>query len=199
MPSSTAPGPLPALAYKEWSPVAEALRTGRQHLLLRKGGIAEGRDAFSFRHPAFWLFPTAFHSTPGALRWFPGPDWSDPVDSENRELRLRILCAVTGRALLSQWEHVAPLAPYHVYGEELLRERFTQGEAEELHLATVRVFFMPSPWVLPYEKRFGGCRSWIELPSPPAILGAAFCPSVSEDQAESVLEEIAALVPLERC
>ncbi len=197
--SAAAPHPLPGLAYKEWSPVAEALRIGRQHLLLRKGGIAEGRDGFAFRHPAFWLFPTAFHATPGALQWFPGPDWADPADPENQELRLRILCAVTGRALLSAWEQVSSLAPYHIYGEELLQERFNQGEVQGLHLATVRAFFLPSPWVLPYEKRFGGCRSWIDLPSPPSILEATFCPSVSEDQAASVLQEIAGLVPLERC
>ena len=34
---------------------------GRQSVILRKGGIAEGRDGFAFRHREFFLFPTFFH------------------------------------------------------------------------------------------------------------------------------------------
>jgi hypothetical protein len=34
---------------------------GRRSVILRKGGIAEGRVGFSFRHREFFLFPTFFH------------------------------------------------------------------------------------------------------------------------------------------
>ena len=30
-------------------------------MIIRKGGIAEGRDGFAFRHREFFLFPTFFH------------------------------------------------------------------------------------------------------------------------------------------
>ena len=50
-----------SVAFKEWALVCEALGNGRQSLILRKGGIAEGRDGFAFKHPNFFLFPTWFH------------------------------------------------------------------------------------------------------------------------------------------
>ena len=44
-------------AFKEWAVVCEALGDGRQSIILRKGGIAEGREGFAFAHGEFFLFP----------------------------------------------------------------------------------------------------------------------------------------------
>src|SRR5438105_12662117 len=75
-----------SIGFKEWSLVCDALGHGTQLVILRKGGIAEGREGFAFRHPEFFLFPTFFHeqlakvritagdiSAPGntiAIRWY---------------------------------------------------------------------------------------------------------------------------------
>jgi hypothetical protein len=48
-------------AFKEWALICESLGDGRQSLIIRKGGIAEGREGFSFRASEFFLFPTWFH------------------------------------------------------------------------------------------------------------------------------------------
>jgi hypothetical protein len=37
-----------SIAFKEWAIVCEALGRGGQSIILRKGGIAEGREGFSF-------------------------------------------------------------------------------------------------------------------------------------------------------
>ena len=50
-----------APAFKEWEAIVEALGHGAQIVILRKGGIAEGRAGFQARHPKFWLFPTGYH------------------------------------------------------------------------------------------------------------------------------------------
>ena len=50
-----------SVGFKEWALVCEALGRGEQTVLLRKGGIAEGRAGFGFRHSEFFLFPTFFH------------------------------------------------------------------------------------------------------------------------------------------
>src|SRR6266566_2495760 len=50
-----------SVGFKEWSLVCDALGGGTQSVILRKGGIAEGRGGFSFRHRQFFLFPTFFH------------------------------------------------------------------------------------------------------------------------------------------
>src|SRR5581483_11346419 len=54
-------------AFKEWAAVCAALSSGRQSLILRKGGIHEGREGFRVEHREFWLFPTAFHQQADAL------------------------------------------------------------------------------------------------------------------------------------
>ena len=59
-------------AFKEWAVVCAALASGRQSVILRKGGIHEGRDGFRVDHREFWLFPTRFHQEPGEVvegRW----------------------------------------------------------------------------------------------------------------------------------
>jgi hypothetical protein len=34
----------------------------------------------------------------------------------------------------------------------------------------IRVFRITPEWSLPFQKSFGGCRSWVELPEAPADL-----------------------------
>ena len=57
-----------AIAFKEWESVCEALGSGQQAILLRKGGIHEGRAGFSFKHERFFLFPSRFHAQAEQVR-----------------------------------------------------------------------------------------------------------------------------------
>src|SRR5690606_26298668 len=64
--------PFNNIAFKEWAVVCAALASGRQSVILRKGGIHEGREGFRVEHREFWLLPTRFHQdsselTPDAL------------------------------------------------------------------------------------------------------------------------------------
>ena len=45
-----------------------------------------------------------------------------------------------------------------------MRERFAWNEESSLHVALVRVSKLPQPWIFPYERGYGGCRSWVKLP-----------------------------------
>src|SRR5690242_14612220 len=64
------------VAFKEWAGVCAALATGRQSLILRKGGIAEGPEGFAPEHTSFWLYPTHVHEAEQGLRTV--QDASDP-------------------------------------------------------------------------------------------------------------------------
>jgi len=48
-------------AFKEWAIVVDALGRGEQVIILRNGGISEGRDRFQVDRPRFLLFPTLHH------------------------------------------------------------------------------------------------------------------------------------------
>src|ERR1043166_5463608 len=49
------------IAFKEWAVVVDGLGRGDQIIILRKGGISEGRSGFQVEHNRFFLFPTLFH------------------------------------------------------------------------------------------------------------------------------------------
>lgn len=168
-----------AIGYKEWEAVCEALGSGRQGVLLRKGGIHEGRAGFSFKHQHFYLFPTRFHAQAGQVRvpveaaaghgeWEPGD-----------EIPIRWWCEALWARTMTDWGAVRRLEPFHVWSEELVRERFDCGETQQIHCALVRVFALPERWVIPYEKKHGGCRTWVDLPEREA---EGFVPVLTDEE-----------------
>lgn len=173
---SPAPEPVPlpvktaAPAFKEWEAIVEALGQGAQIIVLRKGGIAEGRAGFQPKHPKFWLFPTGYHqqwekTKPGLRRYLaPG---AAPAD-KGGEITLQYFAEVTDAVYLSSWEQVARLDDAHFWGEEIVRERFDYkerpGMEPGLHLLIVRVSRINLPHKLAPSPEYEGCKSWIEVP-----------------------------------
>jgi hypothetical protein len=152
-----------SIGFKEWAVVCEALGQGRQSIILRKGGIAEGAAGFSFQHRAFFLFPTWFHEQPEKVR---AHGLKIPAPPE-AEIEIRYFARLEQARIITSWPMAEALAPLHILKPEVVRERFEYDEAPGIHLALVRVFRLATPWKLPNEKKFGGCRSWVPLPEPP--------------------------------
>jgi hypothetical protein len=176
--------------FKEWQVVCDALGCGRQSILLRKGGIHEGRQGFSFAHESFFLFPTRFHAQGGHVR--------EGAVSELPEWQAGDIVRITHHAeavwavTFGEWEKVAALEPLHIYSEATVRERFDwEGKGMKsgsIHVALVRVRELAVPWELAYQPSFGGCRSWITLPEPPAGWRESARP-VLDDRAFAELEQ----------
>lgn len=182
-----------SIAFKEWKVICDALATGRQSLILRKGGIHEGRAGFSFAHESFFLFPTHFHAQSDHVREGHSallPEWK-PGDLVPISHHATAITAVT----LNDWEAVAALAPHHIYTEETVRQRFDwEGKgmsAGSIHVALVRIHELPTPWTLTYTPSLGGCRSWINLPGTPETPPASWRPVADTthlQQLQSLLE-----------
>ncbi|MFY8269091.1 MAG: DUF1802 family protein [Terrimicrobiaceae bacterium] len=149
------------VAFKEWAVVCEALGSGRQSVILRKGGIAEGREGFAFKHPEFFLFPTWFHEQLEKTT-LPGTTVLPPQIEGEIEIRF---------AAILEWSHLvtdAALLPalrgFHILADSVVEERFHYDDTPGLHVGFVRVFRLNPPCRLPMRKSFAGCRSWIDLP-----------------------------------
>src|SRR2546425_312716 len=56
------------VGLKEWAVVCRALETGRQIILLRKGGIYESGGEFELENQEFFLFPTYLHQKAEMLK-----------------------------------------------------------------------------------------------------------------------------------
>ncbi len=153
-----------SIGFKEWSLVCDALGRGEQSVILRKGGIAEGRGGFSFRHREFFLFPTFFHEQIGKVR-HPMAE----LQPRDGEIAISLAATVERAVRIDSLEVAEALAPLHVLVPEVVRERFGY-KGEGLNVALVRVFRLEPEWLLSNEKRFGGCRSFVELPLAPKMI-----------------------------
>jgi CDP-diacylglycerol--glycerol-3-phosphate 3-phosphatidyltransferase len=172
--AAPAPAPAPAAreatfpAFKEWEGIVEALGHGAQIMILRKGGIAEGRAGFTPRHAKFWLFPTRFHQqwekTKPGLKLF-----AAPTPETEKEITVQYLAEVTDAVYLNSWSQVARLDDGHFWNEEILRERFDYcdrpGMEPGLHLLVVRVSRVSLAHRLAPSSAYEGCKSWIDLPA----------------------------------
>ncbi len=163
-----------SVAFKEWALVCEALGRGAQSIVLRKGGIAEGRAGFAFRHQEFFLFPTFFHEQLEKTRL---GEADLPARREN-EIELRFLAKLEIVKWITSRETADSLQSLHVLKPEVVRERFQYDDPPGLHVAFVRIFRLQPAWVLVEKKSFGGCRSWVDLPEPPS--GLSFHPVLND-------------------
>lgn len=152
-------------AFKEWTLICDALSRGAQSLILRKGGIAEGRAGFRFQHEDFLLFPTLFHEQVSKLR-LPA-DTELPAPRADGQHELRVAAHVEWTAEVTDWETVCALEPHHLWSRTEIEKRFRQDEKPGVSLAFVRISALSTPHVFPDSPRFGGCRSWIEVPDVP--------------------------------
>ena len=182
--------------FKEWQIICEALRDGKQSVILRKGGIHEGKDGFSFGNiPEFVLFPTRFHAQ-GSLvnldgEFTPGKEWE--VDDE---VIFDTLCRVEATYELTDWEQVASLQHLHLWSEDCIKDRFDwegKGMASgKIHLALIRAYRLPTPLSVSYSKRLGGCRSWVTLDELTAEVDT-LTPVISDETFNAIQSELSTL------
>ncbi len=170
-------------AFKEWTLICDALGRGEQSLILRKGGIAEGRAGFRFQHEEFLLFPTLFHEQAAKLNVPAGTALPAPRADGQHEVRLH--CRVEWTQDLTDWPAVQRLAPLHLWQESEIEKRFRKDENPGVSLAFVRVSRLSQPFIFPASPRYGGCRSWIQLPDLPADITLA---PVLSDKVHKVAE-----------
>lgn len=157
-----------SIGFKEWTLICDALGLGQQSVILRKGGIAEGRAGFRFKHDEFLLFPTLFHEQVSKLKL--PPETALPAIREDGQIEVRCRVKVEWTRDVTDWETVKRLAPFHLWQEAEIEKRFRQDDTPAVSLAFVRAFRLAQPFVFADSPRFGGCRSWVELPDLPEAI-----------------------------
>jgi hypothetical protein len=176
-------------AFKEWAVVCEALHQGRQSLILRKGGIHEGREGFRVDHREFWLFPTAFHQQPDVLAEDArtllselGSQAASPgLIAIRNYVQVEEVIEVRDEALLGA------LTGLHIWSDSTISDRF-HYRAPMLFVLLVRTYRLPTAIQIPESPHFAGCRSWVDLPGEIATSGLA--PVLTDDEHHRQLETI---------
>jgi hypothetical protein len=178
-----------AAALKEWALVCAALESGAQSILLRRGGIAEGMEGFTYKHHDFFLFPTWFH---GQIEKTSLPVGSlAPVQREG-EVEIRLLATLEWSRTITEWHVVERLRPFHILDERVVSERFSYRAENALQVAFLRVFQLEPSIVVPEQKSFGGCRSWIDVPVADSFVRRAVLTDGEHAERRAILESILA-------
>ncbi|HEX3605635.1 MAG TPA: DUF1802 family protein [Candidatus Dormibacteraeota bacterium] len=187
----TAP-PRLALALKEWDVVVAALESGRQALLVRRGGLGDPGQRFSApRSGPFWLFPNLFHERGVFLK----PEYRDLlVPGMHRAPRpvavaagrpegharpatpgtvsLGAVAEVVDLVEAESLERLRALEERTVWTENYLTLRFRQRQLSATAsvrpvVAVLRVSALPERVEVADLPGYAGCRSWVELRDPP--------------------------------
>src|SRR5579872_1458135 len=153
------------VAFKEWAAICAALGEGRQTLIIRKGGIHEGREGFRVAHPEFWMFPTYVHEAALGLEQDALPILARAQAERPREgmLRLAQYAVVADVFHVVDEKLLARLAGQHLWSPRTVGERFAY-KSPGLFVLTVRVYVRSAPYVIPDSPHLAGCRSWVDLP-----------------------------------
>jgi len=163
-----------SIAFKEWAAVCEALASGRQKLILRKGGIHEEGGVFRPEHARFWLYPTHFHEQQQAgIK-------PDAVNFLTASLALRPtfgfvpishFAEVIDVQFCRELDEVLKLDAEHIWSEATVRQRFDY-RTPGLYVFRVSVFRV-APVEIIDRPEYAGCKTWvplkIELPTTGAV------------------------------
>jgi hypothetical protein len=170
-PEMALPTPSLQIALKEWATVCHALETGRQMLLLRKGGIYEAAGEFELDNRHFLLFPTYLHQNLSMLK--PADQTGfEPRSAEPAQVRISAAGEVTDIVQLESRAQMDALDDQHVWTPPLVDMRFNYKPQNPLYLMLVRAYRLPAPVTVENTPAYAGCKSWVPLDEPIATGGA---------------------------
>jgi hypothetical protein len=177
--------PTSSIAFKEWAVVCDSLARGEQTIILRKGGIHEGRAGFRVAHREFWLLPTTFHAAADALTQR-GQTLLANVANLTGAFRIAQFAVVEEVLELSREEDALALEGLHIWSPATVRERF-HYKRPGLYCLIARIYSRPQSFEVIETPAIAGCRSWVELPEAmgtegmiPALVDDAFAQAVGE-------------------
>ena len=159
-------------ALKEWSAAVHALLSGRQQVLLRKGGIGEKRFDATVAHE-FMLFPTVAHSHAERVR----PEFRDllaaaaPDGTDNRFV-VRAAAKVIAALPVNRPDNITAIEDLHIWtAESVRRDRLDFRPRHRLAVLVVQAIPLLRPVELPRVSDYAGCTSWVQLPLGDQSLG----------------------------
>ena len=161
-------------ALKEWSSVVDALASGRQVILIRKGGIAD--PSFGVDADRFYLYPTYFHQ---------GEPESRPRVTVTHWCEVVRTWTTRDAAVLEQ------LAPQVALPPETLDARYRFRPDQALYVIGVRAWKLARPMDVRYRDEYGGCRSWVSVDEEIDVDGSAAV--LREDELQAKIASIDSL------
>jgi len=176
-----------SIALKEWHAVCRALASGRQTILLRKGGISESMSGFDVEHRQFLFFPTYVHQQPAMLKPEAHLDFA-PHASEPSTITIELAAEVIDIIQLKDRVQMEALHNEHIWTPPLIDMRFRYRPQNPLYLLIVRAYRLPASTSIQNTPAYAGCKSWVTLGE--AIASRDTAPAIDERQFQERLRAI---------
>ncbi|WP_010492185.1 DUF1802 family protein [Paenibacillus elgii] len=169
-----------AVGLKEWAVAVEALKQGKQILIMRKGGIREETRDFQVASDSFYLYPTYEHQRKELIK----PEFAERVndrapEGSGEEAEIGCYAELVEDILIETEEQLAKLKPFHIWTDRLAEERLKWKRTKPLHVMLLRVYALDEPVRIPVLDEYNGCKSWIALPE--SLHGAPRRPVLTDE------------------
>ena len=176
-------------ALKEWGAVVNALAEGEQTVIFRKGGLQDGKGGFKLEARQFGLFPTVYHpndvdgkqSTPASKKFV---EAKVPDMKKGEDVPIAVVAEVTGAWVTHDSAVLDALNEHHVWSRDVLESRLSWKPETPITVLELRAKKLPKPriHVLPPDlDKYGGCKSWIDLPFSVPVKGEEATPALSDE------------------
>ncbi len=180
-------------ALKEWAVAINALEDGKTIMVLRKGGIHEHHGRFQVAHQQVLLYPTYEHQQPFLLK----PEYRNfvyPVTSgwHPETVPISSWAEITDILPVSDESVVGALLPFHIWSENFISDRLKWKPYQPLYVLLLRTYKLPQQQEIPYNPKYGGCKSWIDLAQPISTENSA--PVLSDSLYSQVVGEIRSVI-----
>ncbi|PSN19031.1 hypothetical protein C7271_09445 [filamentous cyanobacterium CCP5] len=177
-------------ALKEWAVTVDALLGGKTVMLIRKGGIRDGRGHFTVKAQRVLLFPTYEHQRSPLLK----PAFADLPTSNNsaETIPLAGWAEITHAVMIQAPAAVQRLDPWHIWNQTFVDQRLQWQPQRPLAVLLLRSHRLSTPVQIPQRPEYGGCRSWISLAESVDITASQ--PVLATDAYEAQVEEILGVI-----
>lgn len=175
-------------ALKEWGAIVEALASGQQTVIFRKGGLRDGGGGFKLEARRFALFPTVYHpakeldSCTDASR--PFVEAKTPSMKDGEAVPMAVVAEVTGAWVTRDSTVLDALRAHHVWSRELLQSRLSWKPDTPITVLELRAKRLGKSSVVelpPDLDTYGGCKSWVDLPVPVPVAGHDVVPALDDE------------------
>jgi len=165
-------------ALKEWASVIDALGSGKQIVLIRKGGIADPK--FGLEATRFYMFPTNFHEGSGGA---PPPSTAIPITH---------WCESVRTWEVRDLESLMRLEPLVAFDRKTLETRYRFRADQAVHVIAVRTWALPQATTVLMTEAYAGCRSWVSLDEEIDVDGSRQV--LTDEQLQSKIDQVSSIL-----
>lgn len=178
--------------------VCDALKTGRQSVLLRKGGIIEETRDFQLVEKRFLMYPTYEHQNLESVQEPYRDGFAKTLADKPPDdiVRIDAWAEVSDLFLTHDLDALLALSELYAWSEDYIRMRMAYKPRKPMNVVIVRAHVLPMTFDVPVEEHFAGCKSWVPLGEAIPLDGST--DALDDDEHRARVERVAKEPSLER-